>query len=63
MDASVSRVVTGLAAALIGFIRLIWKYVSGDWIVYSYGTGLFWLHPHVWMPCSVTGPARLLYIL
>ncbi|MBK7344442.1 MAG: hypothetical protein IPJ06_15900 [Saprospiraceae bacterium] len=43
-------VVTGLAAALIGFVQLIyWKYVSGDWIVYSYeDQGFSWLHPHVW---------------
>lgn len=43
-------IVAALATALVGSIQLIyWKYVSGDWIVYSYeDQGFSWLHPHVW---------------
>jgi len=35
--------------AIIGSIQLFyWKYVSGDWIVYSYqDQGFSWLHPHI----------------
>jgi len=34
---------------LIGSIQLFyWKYVSGDWLVYSYQEdGFSWLHPHI----------------
>lgn len=28
---------------------LYWKYVTGDWVVYSYGDqGFSWLKPHIW---------------
>ncbi len=39
------------AAALIGSIQLFyWKYVSGHWLVYSYGDQTFsWLKPHVYL--------------
>lgn len=35
---------------VIGAIQLVyWKYVSGDWIVYSYQEqGFSWLHPHIY---------------
>jgi len=34
---------------LMGFIQLVyWKYVAGEWIVYSYQEqGFSWLHPHL----------------
>jgi hypothetical protein len=37
-----------VAASLVISIQLIyWKYVSGHWLVYSYGDQTFsWLHPH-----------------
>ena len=43
-------IIAALVTALVGSIQLIyWKYVSGDWIVYSYeDQGFSWLHPHVW---------------
>jgi hypothetical protein len=36
--------------AAIGSIQLIyWKYVSGHWLVYSYGSkGFYWTRPHVY---------------
>ena len=42
----------GLAAAIcaaVGSLQLFyWRYVSGDWIVYSYqDQGFDWLHPHL----------------
>lgn len=39
----------GALTAAIGFIQLAyWKYVSGEWIVYSYqDQGFSWLRPHV----------------
>lgn len=42
-------VLTALAFAAIVFIQLLyWKYVSGNWLVYSYeDQGFSWLHPHV----------------
>ena len=41
-------VVACICAAGVIFIQLIyWKYVSGHWIVYSYGDqGFSWRHPH-----------------
>lgn len=38
-----------LVSLLVGSIQLVyWKYVSGDWLVYSYGEqGFSWLRPHV----------------
>ena len=38
-----------IGAVLIGSMQLIyWKYVSGDWLVYSYEEqGFSWLRPHV----------------
>ena len=40
----------GLFVILIGSIQLMyWKYVSGEWIVYSYEEqGFSWLKPHLW---------------
>ena len=37
-----------VAASAVIFIQLVyWKYVSGHWLVYSYGGQTFsWLHPH-----------------
>lgn len=33
----------------IGSLQLFyWKYVSGQWVVYSYEEGFDWLHPHWW---------------
>jgi len=39
-----------ITCGLIGSLQLIyWKYVSGDWIVYSYQEqGFSWLKPHLW---------------
>ena len=39
-----------LLCGCIGSLQLIyWKYVSGDWIVYSYQEqGFSWLSPHIW---------------
>lgn len=39
-----------IIAACVGTIQLVyWKYVSGEWIVYSYqDQGFSWLSPHVW---------------
>lgn len=39
----------GLAAVLIGSLQLIyWKYVAGEWLVYSYrDQGFSWLKPHL----------------
>ncbi len=42
-----------VAAAIAGsiiFIQMIyWKYVAGEWIVYTYGEqGFSWLHPKIW---------------
>jgi hypothetical protein len=39
-----------ITAALVGSIQLFyWKYVSGDWFVYSYGDQKFsWLRPHTY---------------
>ncbi len=41
----------GLCAILVISIQLIyWKYVSGHWLVYSYGGQTFsWNHPHVFL--------------
>ncbi len=41
--------VAALATAAVGSIQLLyWKYVSGDWIVYSYqDQGFSWLNPHL----------------
>ncbi|MGB3799562.1 MAG: hypothetical protein WA952_07070 [Lewinella sp.] len=38
-----------IACLLVGSLQLIyWRYVSGDWIVYSYeDQGFDWLHPHI----------------
>lgn len=38
-----------IVCGLMGSIQLIyWKYVSGDWLVYSYDDqGFDWLHPHL----------------
>lgn len=42
-------ILAALITGLIGFIQLsYWKYVSGDWFVYSYqDQGFDWLHPHI----------------
>ncbi len=44
--------------SLIGSIQLLyWKYVSGDWLVYSYEEqGFSWLRPHV-LDCLFSGRA------
>ena len=37
-----------IAAAVLFLQALYWKYVAGEWIVYSYqDQGFSWLHPHV----------------
>jgi hypothetical protein len=43
-------VLMGICSILIGSIQMIyWKYVSGEWIVYSYqDQGFSWLKPHIW---------------
>lgn len=40
----------GLGVAILGSIQLIyWKYVVGEWLVYSYqDQGFSWLLPHLW---------------
>ncbi len=40
-----------LAASMVISIQLFyWKYVSGNWLVYSYGGQTFsWLHPHAYL--------------
>lgn len=40
----------GLGVAILGSIQLIyWKYVAGEWLVYSYqDQGFSWLRPHLW---------------
>jgi hypothetical protein len=36
-------------AAMLSIQLLYWRYVSGDWIVYSYeNQGFSWLRPHLW---------------
>lgn len=42
--------VAAVAVALVGSLQLIyWKYVSGNWFVYSYQEeGFSWLRPHLW---------------
>ena len=36
-------------AAVVSIQLLYWHYVSGDWVVYSYGDqGFSWLKPHLW---------------
>ena len=42
-------ILIGLFSVLIGMWQLIyWKYVSGDWLIYSYGKeGFDWLRPHI----------------
>src|SRR5690606_19563141 len=38
-----------VAALIISLQPLYWKYVSGEWIVYSYGDqGFNWLRPRIW---------------
>ena len=38
-----------IAAGIISIQPLYWHYVSGDWIVYSYGDqGFNWLKPKIW---------------
>lgn len=41
-------VIAGILVALIGSIQLFyWKYVGGEWFIYSYeNQGFTWLHPH-----------------
>ncbi|MBK7871293.1 MAG: hypothetical protein IPJ74_11750 [Saprospiraceae bacterium] len=41
-------IVAIVACGLVGSIQLIyWKYITGDWLVYSYqDQGFSWLHPH-----------------
>lgn len=43
-------VLMGVCSIMVGSIQLIyWKYISGDWIVYSYqDQGFSWLKPHIW---------------
>jgi len=43
-------ILSGTVMGAVGSIQLIyWKYVSGDWIVYSYqDQGFSWLRPHIW---------------
>ena len=42
-------VLAGLATAIIGFTQMAyWKYVAGEWFVYSYqDQGFSWLSPHL----------------
>ncbi len=36
-------------AAVLSIQLLYWHYVSGNWVVYSYGSqGFSWLRPHLW---------------
>ncbi len=46
-----SYLIAAVLAAMIGSIQLFyWKYVSGHWLVYSYGEQSFkWLNPHVYL--------------
>jgi hypothetical protein len=46
-----SYIIAAVLAAMIGSIQLFyWKYVSGHWLVYSYGEQSFkWLNPHVYL--------------
>lgn len=48
----------GVLAVAVGSIQLFyWKYVSGHWLVYSYGNQEFtWLHPHL-MDGALSGRA------
>ncbi len=41
-------VIAGILVTLIGSIQLFyWKYVGGEWFIYSYeNQGFTWLHPH-----------------
>jgi hypothetical protein len=50
--------VASIFCILIGSIQLFyWKYVSGDWIVYSYqDQGFSWKHPHI-MDCLFSARA------
>ena len=43
-------VIAVVVCGLVGSLQLIyWKYVSGDWFVYSYQEeGFSWLRPHIW---------------
>jgi hypothetical protein len=47
-----------ILCALVGSIQLFyWKYVSGDWVVYSYqDQGFSWKHPHI-MECLFSARA------
>lgn len=40
-----------MLVALVESVQLVyWKYVSGSWLVYSYGNqGFSWIHPHVFL--------------
>lgn len=51
------------AMFMVGSIQLIyWKYVSGDWLVYSYeDQGFSWLHPHIWQGLFSTKAGWLMY--
>jgi putative Mn2+ efflux pump MntP len=38
-----------LAGLIISIQMIYWKYVAGEWIVYSYGNQTFdWFHPQIW---------------
>lgn len=38
-----------LCGVILSIQVIYWKYVSGEWIVYSYGDqGFNWLHPKIW---------------
>ncbi|HEX8657892.1 MAG TPA: hypothetical protein VF690_10175 [Hymenobacter sp.] len=38
-----------VGAAVLSIQLLYWRYVSGDWVVYSYqNQGFSWLKPHLW---------------
>jgi hypothetical protein len=38
-----------ICGAIISLQMMYWKYVAGEWIVYSYaGQGFNWLHPKIW---------------
>ena len=50
LTANSLRVIAAVAVCVaVGSLQLIyWRYVSGDWIVYSYqDQGFDWLHPHL----------------
>lgn len=51
-------ILAGIFTAIIGMIQLLyWKYVAGEWLVYSYEEqGFSWLRPHIY-DCLFSGRA------